>query len=177
MVRLVAELLLELRHLRERMLEPAVLEQDARMAGERHEQLDVGLGERADVAETLADHEQAERPVLAAERRDDRVLEPAGTKERVEGVGGAPPREQHRRADASAISANAAASSGANRSSGCMSNSPSAPLTLRSGPASSEGGSSRISAYSARSNRRAATSSCPTARPNSGAPWVARIDS
>ena len=65
-IRLVAELLLELRHLRERVLEPAVLEQDARMAGEGHEQLDVGLVERADVAETLPDDEQPERPVLAA---------------------------------------------------------------------------------------------------------------
>ena len=52
-VRLVAQLLLELRHLGERMLEPAVLEQDARMAGEGAEQLDVGLGERADVAERV----------------------------------------------------------------------------------------------------------------------------
>ena len=63
---LVAELLLELRHFRERVLEPTVLQQDARMAGEGHEQLDVGLVERADVAETLADDEQSERPVLAA---------------------------------------------------------------------------------------------------------------
>ena len=98
-IRLVAELLLELRHLRERVLEPAVLEQDARMAGEGHEQLDVGLVERADVAETLTDDEQPERPVLAAERRDDRVLEPARLQERVECMGGAPPREQRRRAD------------------------------------------------------------------------------
>src|SRR5262249_6126016 len=59
-VRLVAELLLELGHLSERMLEAAVLEQDARVAGEGHEQLDVGLGEGADVAETLTDDEQAE---------------------------------------------------------------------------------------------------------------------
>ena len=66
MVRLVAELLLELRHFSERVFEPAVLEQDARMAGEGHEQLDVGLVERADVAEALADDEQSERPVLAA---------------------------------------------------------------------------------------------------------------
>ena len=99
MIRLVAELLLELRHLRERVLEPAVLEQDARMAGEGHQQLDVGLVERADVAETLADDEQPERPVLAAERRDDRVLEPPRPQERVECMGGAPPREQRRRAD------------------------------------------------------------------------------
>src|SRR6266480_7807613 len=33
-----------------------------------------------------------------------------------------------------------------------------------------------ISAYSARSSRRAATRSCPTASPNSGAPWVARSE-
>jgi hypothetical protein len=63
---LVAELLLELRHLGERMLEPAVLEQDARVAGKGPHELDVCLGERADVAETLADDEQPEHPVLAA---------------------------------------------------------------------------------------------------------------
>ena len=97
-VRLVAELLLELRHLGERMLEPAVLEQDARMAGEGAEQLDVGLGERADVPEALADDEQAERPVLAAQRSHDRVLEPARGEERIEGVCRTAPREQHRRA-------------------------------------------------------------------------------
>jgi len=65
-VRLVPELLLELRHLCERMLEPAVLEQDARMAGERLEQLDVGVDERADVAEAFSDHEQSEGPILPA---------------------------------------------------------------------------------------------------------------
>jgi hypothetical protein len=63
---LVAQLLLELRHLGERMLETAVLEQDARMAGEGLEQLDVGVDERADVAEALTDHQQSERPILAA---------------------------------------------------------------------------------------------------------------
>ena len=64
-VGLVGQLLLELRHFGERMLEPAVLEQDARMTGEGDQQLDVGLGERADVAQALPDHEQPERPVLA----------------------------------------------------------------------------------------------------------------
>ena len=64
-IRLVAELFLQLRHLRERMLEPAVLEQDARMAGEGLEELGVGLDERAHVAEPLPHDEQAERPALA----------------------------------------------------------------------------------------------------------------
>ena len=96
-IRLVAELLLELRHLGERVLEPAVLEQDARVAGEGAEELDVGLGEGADVAEALAHDEQAERPGLAAQRGHDRVLEPARAKERVECLCRAAPRKQHRR--------------------------------------------------------------------------------
>src|SRR5581483_10791153 len=98
-IRLVPELLLQLRHLRERMLEAAVLEQDARMAGEGPEELDIGVGERADVAEALADDKQPERPVLALERGNDRVLEAARTKECVESVGGAAPREERGRAD------------------------------------------------------------------------------
>ena len=69
------------------MLQPAVLEQDARVAGEGLEQLDVGVAERADVARTLADHEQPDCPVLAAQRADDRVLQPARAQERIEGVG------------------------------------------------------------------------------------------
>ena len=64
-IRLVAELFLQLRHLRERVLEPAVLEQDARMAGEGLEQLDVGVDECADVAEAFSNDEQSERPILA----------------------------------------------------------------------------------------------------------------
>ena len=35
------------------------------MTGEGDQQLDVGLGERTDVAEALPDDEQPERPVLA----------------------------------------------------------------------------------------------------------------
>src|SRR5215470_690408 len=97
----MAKLLLQLRHLRERMLQPAVLEQDARMTGEGLEELDIRLDERAHVAEALADHEQTERPVLAAQRTDDRVLEPARPKERVECGGGAAPREKRRRTDGS----------------------------------------------------------------------------
>ena len=54
---LVAELLLELGHLRERMLEPAVLEQDARMTGEGLEKLQIGVAERTDVPDPLADDE------------------------------------------------------------------------------------------------------------------------
>src|SRR5206468_4490249 len=74
-------------------------EQDARVTGKGHEELDVGLGERADVAEALTDDEQAEGSVLTAEWRDDRVLEATGTKESVECTGGTAPREQRRRAD------------------------------------------------------------------------------
>ena len=64
-IRLVAELLLQLSHLSKRMLQPAVLEQDARMAREGLEELDVCITERADVAHTLTDQEQPKRPVLA----------------------------------------------------------------------------------------------------------------
>ena len=64
-VGLVAELLLQLRHLRERVLQPAVLEQDARVAREGLEELEVSVAERADVAGTLAHHEQPKGPVLA----------------------------------------------------------------------------------------------------------------
>ena len=54
-IRLVAELLLQLSHLSKRMLQPAVLEQDARMAREGLEELDVCITERADVAHRRRD--------------------------------------------------------------------------------------------------------------------------
>ena len=62
----MAELLLELRHLCEGMLQPAILEQDARVACEGLEELDVRVAERADVADALPHDEQPKRPVLAA---------------------------------------------------------------------------------------------------------------
>ena len=65
MVGLVAELLLQLRHLSERVLQPAVLEQDARVARKGLEELEISVTERADVAGPLADHEQPKGPVLA----------------------------------------------------------------------------------------------------------------
>ena len=115
------------------------------MAGKGSHELDVGLGEGADVAEALADDEQPEivgssprsGPTMASSSpRERRKASKAGLEwRRVSSV--AEPT------DASA--ANAAAS--ANRSSGCMSSSPSAPLTLRRGRSSSDAGRSRISAY------------------------------
>jgi len=48
------------------MLEPAVLEQDARMARKRRQQFDILVSEGADATETLPDHHQPERPILAA---------------------------------------------------------------------------------------------------------------
>ena len=76
-VGLVLQLFLQLRHLRERMLQPAVLEQDARVTGERLEQVEVVVAERRDVADAVADDQQPERPVVAAQRADDRVAEVA----------------------------------------------------------------------------------------------------
>ena len=90
-VRLMAELLLQLRHLRERLLEPAVLEQHAGVAGERLEQLEVGLGERAHVADPVADEQKPETraPRRGARRRSHRPGHaPRGTG-RVDGVSAA----------------------------------------------------------------------------------------
>ena len=93
-VGLVAELLLQIGHLRERLLEPAVLEQDAGVAGEGLEQLAFGLGERADVAGAVADDQEPERALLAAERADDRVAQPALGEEPVERMGVAAASDQ-----------------------------------------------------------------------------------
>ena len=157
---------LQLRHLRERLLEPAVLEQDARMAGEGREELDVGLAERADVAERAPP--TTSRPNVLSSPRSGPTMASSSPRERRK-----PSRSLAERRRVSsvaespvAIAANALASSGAKRSSGCMSSSPSAPLDAPQRSFVVGGGRSRISAYSARSSRRAATRSCPTASPN-----------
>jgi len=87
----VAELLLELRHLRERMLEPAVLEQDARVAGEGFEELDVGVAERADVADALADDGAGRRsgPRRLTARRSRPLARASGETRRAHELSGA----------------------------------------------------------------------------------------
>ena len=72
-VGLVAEALLQIVHLRQRTLEPPVLEHHARMADERLEQPPVIRVERLDVARAVADDEQSEGAALAPERGDDSV--------------------------------------------------------------------------------------------------------
>ena len=76
-VGLVAQLLLQLRHLGQRMLEASVLDQDAGMSGEGLEQVAIGLSERAHVAGALADDQETEGAVLTVQRTDDGVAEAA----------------------------------------------------------------------------------------------------
>ena len=90
------ELLFELRDLGERTLETAVFEQHARVIRERLQERDILPGERADVADPVADQQDAEGPLLAREAAHDRIAEPAGAEERVERVTRAPTREQDR---------------------------------------------------------------------------------
>ena len=71
--RLVAQPLLQIRHLGQRALEPSVLEHHARVADERLEQALVVAAEGDDVPGAVADDDQAEDAVLAAKRCDDRV--------------------------------------------------------------------------------------------------------
>ena len=102
-VRLMPQLLLQLRHLRERLLEAAVLEQDGGVAVERLEEHEVVLVELRHVADPAADEEKPEDALVAAERADDAVREAAGCEEAVEGVRLALARQEDRalaRADA-----------------------------------------------------------------------------
>ena len=72
------------RDLGERMLEPAVLEQDARVAGEGLEEREVVVVEGAHVAGAVADDEQTEARSSPRSGADDRVLEAARAQEAVE---------------------------------------------------------------------------------------------
>ncbi len=72
-VGLMLQLFLQLGDFGERMLQPAVLEQDARVTGERLEEVDVVVAERGDVANPVADDEQSERLVVSTQGADDRV--------------------------------------------------------------------------------------------------------
>ena len=115
--------------------------------------------ERAIVGAQDGDH-----PVGQAPRREvavERVLAPVAGRRNV--------------CRDSSASASTRMSAGAT-SSGCMSISPPAPSVLLR-PWSESVGKRRISAYSARTRRRTAIKTCPTARPNSGALCVFCIDS
>ena len=77
-VGLVVELLLEDRQLHDGLLEAVVLERDARVAGERVEQSQVVVVERAHDAEAVGEHDRADHALLAGERCDHRVGHAAG---------------------------------------------------------------------------------------------------
>ncbi len=94
--RLVAQPLLQIGHLGQRALEPSVLEHHARVADERLEQPPVVAAEGVDVPGAVADDDQAEDAVLAAERSDDRVRQLACGEVAVERVRGSGRWEQDR---------------------------------------------------------------------------------
>ena len=72
-VGLMVELLLEDAELEDGLLEAVVLESDARVGGERLEQLQIVVVERADDAETVGEHDRADDPLFAGEGGDHRV--------------------------------------------------------------------------------------------------------
>ena len=78
MVGLVAELLLEPRQLRQRLLELAVLEGDGRLVGERLEEPQVVVGERRPLGQPVRDDHRADQPGLAEQRRGHRVADRRG---------------------------------------------------------------------------------------------------
>ena len=175
-VGLVLELLFQLGHLCQRVLQPAVLEQDACVTGERLEQVDVLAAEGGDVADPVADDQQPERPVLAAEGADDRIVEVARGEHAVQVVRLAPPAEQCRPARRRRCGAPARRPGPAARRSASA---PRCRRRRRCGSAARRcpaagGGSRRTRPAGAAC---ADPSSWPTAWPNSGAPCVARIDS
>jgi hypothetical protein len=94
----MVELFLELGHLRERAFEPAVLEEHARVAGERLEEAEVFLGERAHVTDPVAHQQQPEHALLTVEGADDGIVEPARGEEPVERVRRPAPGKQSRAA-------------------------------------------------------------------------------
>src|SRR5439155_1175613 len=77
---------LQLGHLRQRPFETAVLEQHARMTGERLEDPEIVVRERRHVSGAVADQDQAECLRLRAQNADDAVLEPARGEQRVQRV-------------------------------------------------------------------------------------------
>ena len=74
---LVAQLLLEVLQLGDRLLEAVVLQRDARVVGERLEQLQVVGGEDADHAVAVGEHQRADHAVLAGEHREHRLVDAA----------------------------------------------------------------------------------------------------
>ena len=97
-IRLMLEGFLQLGHLRQRPFETAVLEQHARMTGERLEDPEIVVRERRHVSGAVADQDQAECLRLRAQNADDAVLEPARGEQRVQRVRRPPPSEDDRRA-------------------------------------------------------------------------------
>ncbi len=93
---LVAQLLLQVGRLGQRPLEPAVLEQHARVTDEGLEQPLVVRVERDDVAGAVGDDGEAEHAVLSAERGDDPVGHRPRSEVAVERVRGTGCRQQDR---------------------------------------------------------------------------------
>ena len=74
-VGLVAELLLESRQLRQRLLELAVLECHGRLVGDRLQQEQVVASERRPLRQPIRHGQHADDPRLADERRDHRLTD------------------------------------------------------------------------------------------------------
>ena len=71
---LVAQLLLELLQLLDRLLEPVVLQRDAGVVCERLEQLQVVSREGMHHAGAVGEHDRPDHALLAGEHRDHRVV-------------------------------------------------------------------------------------------------------
>ena len=97
------ELVLQSVHLglvRERALEPLVEQRvpqgDRDVVGERLEQLEVVLIERAEVVESVRDRQDAEQLIVRRHWRGDRVADPPGSEEAPKRLVADRPREQYR---------------------------------------------------------------------------------
>ena len=75
MIGLVAELLLQSRELRQRLLELAVLERDCGVVGKGLEQAQIVVAERGALGQAIADQEGSDDPGLAAEGGDHRLAQ------------------------------------------------------------------------------------------------------
>ncbi len=74
--RLVVQLLLQRAQLVHRLLQAVVLERDARVVGERLEELQVLVGERADHAVAVGQHDRPDHAVLAGQHGHHRIASP-----------------------------------------------------------------------------------------------------
>ena len=144
---LVVQLLLELAQLQDRLLEAVVLERDAGVVGERLEQLQVVVAERADHAEAVGEHDRADHAFLARQHREHRVRDPAAVEIAPQPLVG---KGRSSRTDGGPCSTSARSSSAIASSIGCMTSLKSpGPSVVRSGGLPSELNST-ISASSAR---------------------------